>query len=173
MKPATDDYFPIRPNGNLWNSCRICRNERKGYKVCTNCKTEKPANRDYFGSTPRGGFRGKCRICMAAVTKKHDHDNPEMKKLRQRKRRALDDHFTISDEMRERLYRRDKGFCLLCKKPLVNWKTAPVDHLTPVSKGGSIDNPNNLCLAHTQCNKEKHNKTYAEHLEWRRKNNLT
>ena len=69
MKPATDDYFPIRPNGNLWNSCRICRNERKGYKVCTNCKTEKPANRDYFGSTPRGGFRGKCRICMAAVTK--------------------------------------------------------------------------------------------------------
>ena len=171
-KPATDDYFPTKPNGKLLPSCRICRNERKGYKVCTKCGTEKLANRDNFGSTPRGGFRGSCRKCMATAANKHNKENPEMLKNRIKKRRQQDKGFTVSPELRVKLYQRDKGYCLLCRKLLGDWKTAHVDHLTPVSRGGHPDHPNNLCLAHVQCNKEKHNKTYVEHWEWRRKNNI-
>ena len=170
-KSATDDDFPTMPSGKLWPSCRICRNERKGYKVCTKCGTEKLANRDNFGGTPRGGLRGACRECQRRAVNKHNRENPEMLKRRIKMRRQQDNRFTISDEMRAILYQRDNGYCLLCHKLLENWKTAHVDHLTPVSKGGS-NHQNNLCLAHAQCNKEKHNKTYDEHWEWRRRNNL-
>lgn len=41
-----------------------------------------------------------------------------------------------------------------------------VDHLTPLSKGGTNDDQN-LALVHRCCNEEKRNETLEEHWEWR------
>jgi 5-methylcytosine-specific restriction endonuclease McrA len=170
-KPATDDYFPTMPRGTLRHSCRICMNERKGYKFCKKCGVEKPVNRDNFGGQKRGGFRGTCRACMRAYTAKHTRENPEMMGKRIEKRRAQGGRTTFPEETRVVLWNRNRGICLLCNKPISDFASAHVDHMTPVAKGGT-NNLDNLCLAHVQCNKEKHNKTLSEHWEWRRIHNL-
>jgi len=170
-KPATDDYFPIMPRGVLRPYCRICMNERKGFKVCKKCGIEKPANRDSFGSGRTGGFRDPCRACMRAYTAKHTSENPEMMNKRTKKRKEQGGRINFSDEIRVVLWNRNGRICLLCNNLITDFASAHVDHMTPVVKGGT-NNLGNLCLAHAQCNKEKHNKTFAEHWEWRRKNNL-
>jgi hypothetical protein len=170
-KPATDDYFPTMPSGKLRPSCRVCMNERKGFKRCKKCGEEKLANRDNFGSMPSGGFRGSCRVCMRKNTAKHNKQNPEMQKKRSKIRKVSDGGFIVTDQLRRSLWQRDSGYCLLCNRPLGNMSSAQVDHLIPISRGGT-NSPENLCLAHVQCNKEKHKKTYQEHREWRKRNNL-
>lgn len=56
---------------------------------------------------------------------------------------------------------RDGGICQYCRAPA----TPPhVDHIIPVSRGGSFDH-SNLCVACPPCNKSKGAKLVAE---WRR-----
>lgn len=171
VKPATDDYFPTFPRGNLKPSCRVCMNERKGFKRCKKCGAEKLANRDNFGSMPSGGLRGSCRDCMRKKTAIHHKQNPEMQKKRSKKRIETDGGFRVTDQLKRILWMKYNGICILCSQPLDDMSSAQVDHLTPVQRGGT-NAQENLCLAHIQCNKEKHNKTYPEHKEWRKRNKL-
>jgi 5-methylcytosine-specific restriction endonuclease McrA len=54
-----------------------------------------------------------------------------------------------------KLYRRDKGVCYLCEKP-VRREEASKDHVVPKSKGG-LNTKNNLALTHNYCNWRKGN----------------
>lgn len=55
-----------------------------------------------------------------------------------------------SEGKKRKLYRRDKGICQLCKRP-VSFKEMSLDHMTPKSKGGS-NQYYNLQISHSCCN---------------------
>lgn len=50
--------------------------------------------------------------------------------------------------------------CVLCFKP-VEFAVASLEHLTPLSRGGT-NNYDNLGIAHLDCNIKKHTKTLEE-----------
>lgn len=55
------------------------------------------------------------------------------------------------------LAHRDGFTCSLCGEPMPDVSDIEVDHVIPVSKGGS-DDPENLKLAHSRCNAKKGNR---------------
>lgn len=137
-------------------------------RKCTRCGETKPATREFFGSTPSGGLRGFCRTCMNQASAKYERDNKEGRRIRDEKRAdvALDARRSFDDSTKRSLFKRQAGVCPCCFLPIASVGDAEVDHTTPLARGGK-HHPSNFMLAHTQCNKEKHNKTLAEHWEWR------
>jgi 5-methylcytosine-specific restriction endonuclease McrA len=77
----------------------------------------------------------------------------------------------FDDATKRVLFAKQNGICRCCMKPISSIAVGQVDHVIPLSKGGE-HHPSNFMLAHSQCNKEKHNKTLAEHWEWRVLNGL-
>jgi 5-methylcytosine-specific restriction endonuclease McrA len=60
------------------------------------------------------------------------------------------------------------GICLCCAKPIAKDEVAlaQLDHINPLSKGGS-DTDENIALAHKRCNTDKLNKKLEDHWIWR------
>jgi len=78
------------------------------------------------------------------------------------KKKAPGSH-TIEDVKRQ--YDRQKGKCYYCGKKLGTGKNAyHVDHIIPLSRGGSND-ISNLVIACPQCNVSKQDKLLHEWLE--------
>ena len=134
-------------------------------KKCTKCLKSFPATRDHFGSTPSGNLRGACRTCMNARSKDYDRANPSRMTKRGAKPSA-DFGYSIHAE----LLAKQNHKCVYCNERIGMWDSE-LDHKTPISKGGanSLENLHALC---SRCNREKHNKTDAEHRAWRRLNRL-
>ena len=65
--------------------------------------------------------------------------------------------------MRKMLFERDGACCAYCKVPL-SLKTATIDHVIPVSKGGSRWSLANMVLACHACNNEKGDRDLMEYL---------
>ena len=142
-------------------------------KTCTKCSEAKPANREFFGSTPSGGLRGVCRTCMNARSRAFAQNNPDSVRRRSLKRQAQADGFIPSDDLKTQLAVEQKGCCALCCEPidrdaLLDAKQVQVEHLTPVSRGGTNDETN-LVIACRTCNQEKAGKTMREYWLWREK----
>ena len=140
-------------------------------KTCTKCNESKPATREFFGSTPKGNLRGSCRTCMNARSRSFAQRNPESVRRRASLRRQQADGWTASAELKRSLFQEQDGCCALCCSPMdeadvLDPTALQVEHLTPLSKGGTHDT-NNLVLAHRKCNQEKHGKTMREFVEWR------
>lgn len=55
---------------------------------------------------------------------------------------------------KKQLLRRDGNVCQLCKEPMADMKEVTIDHILPVSKGGT-DRIDNLRLVHKACNEER------------------
>ncbi len=127
-------------------------------KTCTKCGTIYPATREYFGSTPKGNLRGACRSCVRKRSKEHDALNPNRES--KRGAQASDKHF----QRISTLLRKQNNACTYCGVSIIG--DYEVDHITPLSRDG-LDDSTNLQLLCPQCNREKHNKTDAEHKEWR------
>lgn len=53
--------------------------------------------------------------------------------------------------------RRDNWTCVYCNKHLIN-SDATIDHIVPLSKGGSKHDPSNLVAACRSCNSSKKDK---------------
>lgn len=135
-------------------------------KRCTKCKEVKPKTTEYFNLLPSGNFRGTCKKCMAANTKKHYYDDPQMVMDRvskyKKQRDSAPGYCTDNDARKIRREQRDR--CLYCGISLNG--DGELDHKNPVSRGG--DNwPKNMAWACTTCNRDKHNKTAEEFIEWR------
>ena len=66
-------------------------------------------------------------------------------------------------EIRRELWESSK-LCGICGKQLPGEKASTIDHIIPVSKGGS-DHISNLQLAHDKCNNLKGNSCQQQPLE--------
>jgi len=99
-------------------------------------------------------------------TKQWREENPDVvrsmvRNYRTRKRNATGSH--TADDIR-RLWWFQMGRCQYCGKKLHHgMRGFHVDHMQPLSRGGSND-PANLALACGRCNDSKHNKTSTEFL---------
>lgn len=51
---------------------------------------------------------------------------------------------------------RKSNLCAICEKEILTMKEASIDHIIPLSKGG-VHGPNNMQLAHVECNLKKGN----------------
>ena len=148
-------------------------------KTCKDCGRTFPETRDYFGQFKNTrangqvviGFRNSCRECMAANTAKHTANNPEIvktkNKLRSERSAASGGAFTETElsTVRKLLGNR----CRFCDAPLEDG--GHVEHLTPVSRGGSSF-LGNITLSCAKCNLAKTNKTLSEFIAWRKERSL-
>jgi 5-methylcytosine-specific restriction endonuclease McrA len=56
--------------------------------------------------------------------------------------------------VKRQLLRQYGAVCALCEHRIVNMKDVTLDHIVPLSKGG-VDELDNICLAHENCNQAK------------------
>lgn len=68
--------------------------------------------------------------------------------LREKAARDVGEHVD-----RDAVYRRDNGYCHLCKLPVAR-ELATFDHVVPISRGGE-DSEDNVRTAHRGCNSKK------------------
>lgn len=94
----------------------------------------------------RAAHREERRASDAAYHAAHPEQAREKSAMRRAAKRNLPtEHIAIAS-----LYLRDKGRCGICKKP-VGRATASIDHIIPLSRGGS-HTYGNVQLAHLICN---------------------
>ncbi|MBQ2832395.1 HNH endonuclease [Methanobrevibacter sp.] len=70
----------------------------------------------------------------------------------------------ISGVVRQNVFMRDNYTCQICGKTIDDGVSLHLDHIKPVSKGGTNEESNLQCLC-SQCNLEKHNRTDLKHDE--------
>ena len=86
-------------------------------------------------------------------------DNPELREYwRERQLRKID---VSSAKIRTVLWKKQKGLCLICRQPLDNGENIHCHHKQPKTHGGS-NGMDNLCLLHSLCHHQVHNKQNAE-----------
>lgn len=69
--------------------------------------------------------------------------------------------FDSKAELVAALAKRDGNFCYLCEKPFTHHERATIDHIKPLSKGGSWS-LDNLALAHFRCNQDKADREFID-----------
>ena len=148
-------------------------------KTCTKCKEEKPLTDFYQHRTSRGGHRSVCKPCGNAAQAAYHADryanDPEYRDKCDAKtarwrannpERSKDLLLTSTHGQRaarigaasERVeyaevIRRGNSTCGICHGP-VEPGTESLDHIIPLSKGGS-HTYENCQLAHLSCNQRK------------------
>ncbi|MGH6780174.1 MAG: HNH endonuclease [Bradyrhizobium sp.] len=105
---------------------------------------------------------------MNAASRTYEANNKERRRERDAKRARASGGVRRSFDLstKRALFKKQQGRCPCCFEPIARLEESEVDHVVPLERGGS-DLSSNLMLAHTQCNREKHNKTLVEHWEWR------
>lgn len=138
-------------------------------KVCGVCKKRKPDTDAYFSSyTTTSGNpsrRGTCKTCMSDRAKRHHKERPDLRQaaLTRRRQRVAAADGSYSEGDIARIRRKLNDSCFYCGASAV---PLTVDHLVPISKGGS-NWPTNLTLACKPCNFDKHGKTAEAFVRWR------
>jgi len=161
--------------------CTICGKEYYGHKLSTYCsdgcrketarqkgmrywKTNKAASliNDYIakvckecGSTFKANFMASAReYCSEVCARKHFKEGYKKQRKEQLKKAFVKPVYF------SRIYKRDKGLCQICGKPVDYNKNpedprgATIDHVVPLSLGGK-HHPDNCQLAHRRCNSIK------------------
>lgn len=79
------------------------------------------------------------------------------------RRRAKQAEVTVGEVDYKRVWKRDKGFCYLCGRPVAK-NEVHYDHVIPLSRGGP-HSENNIRVTHARCNLKKGTKL-VEELDW-------
>lgn len=167
--PATLNFFgsmPGSPDG-LHPHCRICTRARSRDRYC-NESTEQHERRMELMRRYVEANRTAVLEYTRAYSKqnyakllKWRRDNPERVRAWNQNRRArlagASGSHTSDDVLA--IYRKQGGKCAYCREDLDD--TYNVDHVIPISRGGSND-PSNLCCACQPCNFSKGAKTGDE-----------
>ena len=126
------------------------------HKTCADCKESKPLD-DFFNMAKRpDGKHYYCKTCCTlrrSIEGVRKRDAKSKISNRQQYRAKIEGVDQDGDITLERIYKRDKGICQLCKEP-VTPKHASMDHKKPVVDGGG-HTWDNVQLAHVRCNQIK------------------
>lgn len=162
--PATREYFCTHPHGmyGVRSTCKPCqkaydaahasvKNERKKALRLSN-----PAIAERRREQERAYIHNNAEV--VSERKKAYYDaHPEQRRTEAHRRRALvrevSGNHTAQDVIDQ--YKRQRGKCYYCKKKV--GKIYHIDHIIPLSRGGSND-PSNLVVTCQTCNSRKHNK---------------
>ena len=148
-------------------------------KICAHCKESKPISEFYKLAASKDGLHYRCRECnrilntKSKLKSKATKGSPKHKWVRKEKSNK---HYTPQHARRARLdygnqgaesepdpkislhevYHLSRGICGICKL-VVRMQEASIDHIVPLSQGGS-HTWNNVQLTHLKCNMKKSNK---------------
>lgn len=137
-------------------------------KTCSQCGETKPTTRDNFGTRPSGMPKAYCRVCQRRMSNEYAARNRDVGRERARRRKELLETVGVVNEhlqYRSPLLRDQKSKCYFCRTP-ITIDTIEIDHLTPLSRGGTNDYFN-LAGCCSPCNKAKGGRTKDEFLQWR------
>jgi len=169
-KPESDYNKCSRSADLLQGNCRACNSLRN--KANYAAKKEdyrkrhaewRAANRlKHNANSSKWYFENKERRTETAL--RWRADNPEFGRAAASKRRLLErqyegQHYTGADVAA--LLEAQKGLCIYCNAALNG--VYHVDHITPLSKGGS-NGPENICITCPPCNMSKHGRILG--YEW-------
>lgn len=178
----TKRYFELNPD--LVKDCAACGvtfNTRiKAQKFCSyDCRAngyrlEGIATR---AAVKKTSYEYECDLCHETIVRSsplggraryHEHCSQIAKQARDRKKTvARQSQTKPSGVYVEQLIERDGFMCYLCQEPIdmkvprTSRRGATVDHVIPLSRGGS-DEIDNLRLAHWICNNKKSDKLIEE-----------
>lgn len=165
VKPLNDFACRKAASNGRQNTCRLCFN--KVYYVPK--KDEFVArNKAYREAHPEevtlyaAQYHIANREEILAYHAKHKHDNPHFGRQAQHKRRVRKySNGEVENIELNVLFARDKGVCGICEEPVDKEATgrfkATIDHIIPISRGGSHTWAN-VQLAHLTCNCQKFDK---------------
>lgn len=141
-------------DGTRYVKTRLCvecthRRSRNHYEKNREYRIEK--QKEWLANNPE-----KAAEWHKKRKKVHYQNNKEVYLSYVHKRRAKiaenGGSYTVSDI--QTLFSNQKGFCNICNCHLTSFE---IDHIVPISKGGS-NNPDNLQLLCRSCNRKKGNK---------------
>lgn len=112
-------------------------------KICTGCDNDLPLDDYYYISKPKGTRRAKCKACYRIATDASDSRRRAQKELA---------NGSSNDKTIQYITRVAEVLSLLHNE------TYHVDHIIPLSKGGT-HHEGNLQILTEQDNKRKYNKT--------------
>jgi len=141
------------------------------FRRCSGCGTVYRSSADHFGHTPSGALRSRCKRCQAARTRSWYANNRErtLRRVAAYKAREADAGPRPSSDELGDLRRRQGDRCAYCGAELGG--AGELDHRVPLARGGSNGVANRSWACRT-CNRDKHDKTAEEFLDWRRKRGL-
>ena len=149
IKPITEFNKKSNKKDGLHHLCKVCHRtqSREAYgrrreAHIVHMSAWKKNNRERAREIDRAGYwRNKERkITM--------HVDANRKRRARIHTNVVDAGITMS-----KVYTRDKGICVICKEPCPKGD-ASLDHVIPLSKGGS-HTWGNIQLAHFNCNSQK------------------
>lgn len=119
-------------------------------KTCTKCGEVKPNTREYFYK----GTGCVCKVCFKENVRAYHRAHPEATRAKGNNRRAreLAAGGTFGKADVQAKLAQQKGLCYWCRTPLGS--NYHVDHVMPLSKGGS-NGPENIVCACSTCNLSK------------------
>lgn len=143
------------PNGKVYNArgsertlmllCRAAeRASSSDKRACGACRQVFPISTYPPSQQKRGTFT--CSDCMSPYRRASDA-----------RRRSSIELTQVEHVSTLRVAKRDDWTCSICKQPGVTRATWSLDHVIPLSKGGS-HTYGNIRLAHRVCNSRKNNK---------------
>lgn len=149
-KPATTEYFGLSKLGRhgLRSHCKECANSAAREMRFSHPGLQAQRTRKWRASH----LEHRSQYIRA-----YRRAKPEIIKAISQRRRAREYNApgTHTDADLKRQYKAQKGKCYYCGEKV--GKTYHVDHVIPLSRGGS-DGPENLVIACVRCNQAKNNK---------------
>ena len=145
--PATTDYFHARSDrkSGIKSECKSCGDLRQRNHYASNIEEAHQEQKRYRDANPE---RNKKRL------REYRAEHPEKfliyNQNRAARKKAAPGTHTAQDIQAQ--FQRQKGKCYYCHKHLTKYH---VDHVIPLSRGGSND-PSNLVIACPLCNQKKH-----------------
>lgn len=158
----------------------------EGYRICPHCLKEFPATLEWFhpNKKSKNGLAWWCRKCTNDSKTRYRKNHPTKPRTEQQKQRRNEltrarektDKSKLSKRASNHSYKArkrnakgnhtaedinlqfksQKGLCWHCGKKL-DPKNYHVDHLTPLSRGGS-NNADNMVISCPRCNLSKHDR---------------
>lgn len=178
--PRTPDFFSRKKSSKdgLRSACKVCTRSANKRWNCEHPESIREATLRYRSNSPDKVRAKRARYRINNLDKERrrcarwhqenkelvresrarrnkanpDRNRADCHRRRARKRHAKGTH-TCADIQAQ--YQRQKGHCYWCGKRLD--KTYNVDHVIPLSRGGS-NWPSNLVIACRDCNNHKYNK---------------